>query len=373
MYCSKCGKKVEETSVFCDGCGNPLKESETNQAKADKREKYFMDKQLKTFLGIIIYVILVLAFWLFSRANMFDFAFEELTLSQFWDMLIYISDMSQELAGFKVVCQFLVWVFRIGLFAYLGAVLLVFINRTREAKSCIAVGFICNLVVVLAVLIGMFICADDLAGSLYMRVDDVFGLFRECLKKSFYLYAVLNVALLLCGLRFFNEIEVGVVVQKQEMKWLIMKVIYTVLICYVWYQSQKQMFDIGYHYSMSIKDLVNTALDFSQEMPGVRISYWCLIGGKCVYILAIVLMWLQKEETAKTFFGLGFIFHFPIWVCVTRGLMIICGSMDYAYIMGRLNEEFWVYIALNIAVVICMAAFFSDIEERGYKKIKHVI
>lgn len=28
MYCSKCGKKVEDTDVFCGGCGNQLKEGE---------------------------------------------------------------------------------------------------------------------------------------------------------------------------------------------------------------------------------------------------------------------------------------------------------------------------------------------------------
>ncbi len=207
MYCSKCGKKVEETSVFCDGCGNLLKESETKQAKVDKREKYFMDEQLKAFLGIIMYVVLVLAFWFFSRANMFDFAFGELTLPQFLDKLIYISNMSQELEGFKGVCQVLLWVFRIGLFAYLFVLIFVFMNKRKTVRIITIAGFICNAVVVMAILIGLFLCVEELAGLFYVGVDDVFGFIKQCLKESFYLYGILNVMLLVCSLMAFETDE----------------------------------------------------------------------------------------------------------------------------------------------------------------------
>lgn len=162
---------------------------------------------------------------------------------------------------------------------------------------------------------------------------------------------------------------------KQGMKWLIMNVIWTAVVCLIWYQSQKDMFDIGSGFRLSIRDLVyaedlvSLTLDYNPNAFFARVSYWCYVMGKLIYVLAVVQLWNYKEEIAKVLLGLGFICHFPIFCYVTKGLMILCmqwgyGSVDYKFVMEAINEEFWIYVALNMVVVICMAVFGGIVDSQ---------
>ena len=195
MYCSKCGKKVVDTDAFCGSCGNQLKEDGTNQAKVEKR---LIDGQIKEFGIVILYTGLILAFGIFSRTKMFVFAFDESTIIQFMDKMLLLSDASYELSGLENLFHICLWIFRIGLFVYLGAMIFFFVNRRRVARVCSVAGFICNIITIIIVLFSVFVYADEF-GMFYRGSDYAFEFFARFIKESFYIYIVLNIALLICG------------------------------------------------------------------------------------------------------------------------------------------------------------------------------
>ena len=45
MYCSKCGKPVQDGAQFCSNCGNPVNGTKPNNATAEKAKGFFAEMQ----------------------------------------------------------------------------------------------------------------------------------------------------------------------------------------------------------------------------------------------------------------------------------------------------------------------------------------
>ena len=47
MYCSKCGKPVQDGAQFCSNCGNPVNGTKPNNATAEKAKNFFAEIQAR--------------------------------------------------------------------------------------------------------------------------------------------------------------------------------------------------------------------------------------------------------------------------------------------------------------------------------------
>ena len=47
MYCSKCGKPVQDGAQFCSNCGNPVNGTKPNNATAEKAKNFFAEMQAR--------------------------------------------------------------------------------------------------------------------------------------------------------------------------------------------------------------------------------------------------------------------------------------------------------------------------------------
>jgi len=156
---------------------------------------------------------------------------------------------------------------------------------------------------------------------------------------------------------------------EQEVKGLIYKLIYIVLIYFVWRQSQKGMFEINRNYPVSIDGLMDQVYFFKQyaeeSLLVAKICYWCFKIAIFGYVAAAVLALLQREEKAKTLSNIGFLLHLSIILYTLRGIVIVLenwgfGVVRVSEVLEILSEEFWIYVALNIIIVICGARFFAN-------------
>lgn len=157
---------------------------------------------------------------------------------------------------------------------------------------------------------------------------------------------------------------------EQEVKRLIFKLIYVALIYLIWCQSKKAMFEIDSYYWLNIDGLMDQVFSFKQyageSVLIAKVCYWCFEIAIFGYIAAAILALIQKEKLAKTLSEIGFILHLPIMLYSLRGVMVVMrnwgfGMVQFSKVFGALSEEFWIYIALNIAIVIYGTYFFGKV------------
>lgn len=155
-----------------------------------------------------------------------------------------------------------------------------------------------------------------------------------------------------------------------EVKWLIFKLIYIALIYFVWRQSQKGMFVIGDYYWLSIDGLMDQVFSFKQyageSVLIAKLCYWCFKIAIYGYVAAAVLALIQKEEMAKTLSGIGFMLHLPIILYSFSGIRCILekwgiSMVRFSEVFDALDEEFWIYVVLNMVIVICSSYFFNNV------------
>lgn len=165
---------------------------------------------------------------------------------------------------------------------------------------------------------------------------------------------------------------------EQETKWLILKIIYIILVCFVWYQAQKEMFDIDGYMGLSIENLMENVIDEKQYLDEstliARLCYWSFRIGLIGYILAAALALLQKEDVAQTLSIWSFVCQLPIFAYTIKGVMIVYNRAYLADAMRVVNEEFWIYLVLNIFVFICGYCFFNNISvAKRYRRKSYTI
>lgn len=205
MFCSKCGKEVNDNDSYCPSCGNKLgggNQEVKISLDFSQIKKYFNDFEKRWLIYKIIYLILVFLMWKQSQKIMFNIGdYSRMSIAGLMNDLFTLKQIGGDSDFFA---RLVYKCFEFGFLGYIMAIILAFIQKEELAVIFSKWGCFLRL---------PMLCFAPRATFLVMRS----WLFRtvhasdaiEALNGEFWFFIVLHITIFVCGIYFFNNVNLS--------------------------------------------------------------------------------------------------------------------------------------------------------------------
>jgi len=205
MFCSKCGKEVNDNDSYCPSCGNKL--GGGNQEikiswDFSQLKNLFNEFEKKWLIYKVIYLILVILIWRQSQKLLFNIGdFSRMSITGLMDDLFTLKQIGGNSDFFaKLVYKS----FEFGFWGYVVAIILAFIQKEDLAVIFSKWSSLLRF---------PMLCFAPRATYLVMRswlfreihVSDAFA----ALDSEFWFLVVLQIAIFACGSYFFHNVNLA--------------------------------------------------------------------------------------------------------------------------------------------------------------------